>query len=487
MTSPPPPDPASALASLASFSEPAVLRSRLWLLAGAVVATIGLAIFSMVTLKRQADKFAEVPQAIDGRRAVRLMVLDAMAAESAQRGYLLTGDRNYLDDFFSWNPDASISELRRAAGELIEPELVELEAVLAGKQREMQSTIELFDSGERDGALDIIKSDLGKAYMKRARAVMNTLIVLEAERVDELFQSALSISQVAVPLIIGGTGLTVLALITGFFALRNSTRALTEMVRHNTAQAARLEQTSRELSSSLELAHQTNRALALSNRDLDQFAYVASHDLKAPLRAISSLSTWIEEDLADKIDDKAREHLRLMRSRIDRMAALIEGILGYSRAGREADVSDVEVRELVEEIKAQQLPSAEISIEVLDGPWPTLKTQRVQLMQVWNNLLANAMKHGVPQGGRVQLGCSLQDDELCFSVHDDGPGIEPAYHDKIFDLFQRLVSRDKVEGAGIGLSVVRKLVDRNGGRIWIESQPGQGTTFKFTWSPHDGT
>lgn len=463
----------------------AILRSRLWLLAGAMIATIGLAVFSMVTLKRQADTFAEVPEAIDARKSVRLMVIDALAAESAQRGFLLTGNPNYLEDFYAWEPGASIEAMRRATRGLIEAELVELEAVLAGKHREMQSSIELYQAGEKAAAHAIISSDLGKAYMKRAQTVMNTLIGLEAERVDGMFQSALVISQVAMPLILGGTGLTVLALITGFLALRGTTRSLSNAAQKNSLQANRLEHATRELAVSLEVATQSNRALMLSNRDLDQFAYVASHDLKAPLRAISSLSTWIEEDLGDGVDEKAREHLRLLRSRVERMAALIEGILGYSRAGRDVEVSEVNVLELVEEVKVQLLPPPEISVEVLPGPWPTITTQRVQLTQVWSNLLSNAMKHGVPKGGHIELGCGWQDGELCFWTRDDGPGIEPIYHQKIFDLFQRLVSRDQVEGAGIGLSIVRKLVDRNGGRIWVESAPGDGTTFKFTWSSHD--
>jgi signal transduction histidine kinase len=473
--------------SLFAIRTAAVLRSRLWLLAGAMVATIGLAVFSMMMMKRQADSFALVPEAIDARKSVRLMMIDALAAESAQRGFLLTGDPQYLEDFYSWDPMASIEEMRRATHGLIEAELVELEAVLAGKHREMQSTIELYKAGQTSGALRIINSDLGKAYMKRSRAVMNRLIELEADRVDDLFQSVLVISQVAMPLILGGTGLTVLALLTGFLALRGTARSLSGAVQKNSTQASRLEQTSRELAVSLEVATQSNRALMLSNRDLDQFAYVASHDLKAPLRAISSLSTWIEEDLGDKVTDEVRAHLRMMRSRIDRMAALIEGILGYSRAGRDIEVSEVNVRELAEEVKAQLMPPPGVSVEVLPGPWPVLVTHRIQLTQVWSNLLANAVKHGVPNGGRVQLGCGEQDGELCFWVSDDGPGIEPAYHHKIFDLFQRLVSRDKVEGAGIGLSIVRKLVDRNGGRIWVESAPGDGTTFKFTWSSHDPT
>lgn len=465
----------------------AATRARMWILAGAVVATLAIAIFSLLALKRQSDTFAEVPDAIEARRAVRLMVLDAMSAESAQRGYLLTGDRHYLDDFFSWDPRASMAEVRRTTHGMLEAELVELEAVLAGKHREMLSTLELYDSGDKEGALQIISSDLGKDYMKRARAVMSSLIGYETKRVDDVLGSALVISQVTMPLIIGGTGLTIMALLTGFLALRNSTRSLAQLAQKNARQATRLEETSHDLKASLEAATQTNRALMLSNRDLDQFAYVASHDLKAPLRGISSLSTWIEDDLGDKIDDKTREHLRLMRVRIERMSALIEGILGYSRAGREVDLSDVNVRELVSELKGQLAAPAGVEIEVLAGPWPVIKAQRVQLTQVWQNLLANALKHGVPGGGKIQLGCGREGNELCFWVKDSGPGIPAAYHKRIFDLFQRLVSRDRVEGAGIGLSIVRKLVDGNGGRIWVESAPDEGTTFKFTWSSHDAS
>jgi signal transduction histidine kinase len=465
----------------------AIARSRLWLLACAVVATLGLAIFSMGMFKHQVDRFAEVPDAIDVRRAVRLMVIDALAAESAERGYLLTGDRQYLADFYSWDPRASIAEMRRVTHGITEVDLKELEVVLEGKQREMQSAVQLYERGDRDGALAIVNTDIGKAYMSRARAVMNSLIDLEAKRVDELFNSTLVISQVAMPIILGGAALTMLALIAGFFALRNSTKDLAVVAQKNALQTLRLEETGHELAEALEVSTQSNRALARSNRDLDQFAYVASHDLKAPLRAISSLSTWVEEDLGKDVNPKVREHLRLMRSRIDRMAALIEGILGYSRAGREVDMVDVKVRELLEELKGQPQLPAGVTIEVLPGPWPMLRTQRIQLVQVWSNLISNALKHGVPNGGRIELGCGRDDESKlpCFWVRDTGPGIEPAYHRKIFDLFQRLVSRDKVEGAGIGLSVVRKLVDGNGGKVWVESKPGEGTTFKFTWSSHD--
>lgn len=485
--------PPSLSASIPVANPPAVwrgvalARSRLWLLACAVVATLGLALFSLAMLKRQAETFAEVPDAIDIRRAGRLMVIDALAAESGQRAFLLTGDRAYLEDFTAWDPRASVAEMERTTQGVVSAELVELQAVLEAKQREMRSTIELYEAGDKAGALALVNSDLGKAYMTRARAVMDALIQLESKRVDELIQTALTISQVSTPLIIGGAGLTMLALVTGFFALRNSTKSLAGAAQRNAVQAQNLEETSRELGESLELMQQSNRALARSNRDLDQFAYVASHDLKAPLRAISSLSTWIEEDLADQADSRTREHLRLMRSRIDRMAALIEGILGYSRAGRDAELSDVNVRALVEEVRGMQAVPAGVSIDVLPGPWPILRTHRVQMMQVWANLISNALKHGVAGGGRVGLGCErdAETDELCFWVRDSGPGIDPAYHRKIFDLFQRLVSRDKVEGAGIGLSVVRKLVDGNRGKVWIESSPGQGTTFKFTWSSHD--
>ncbi|MBD1892894.1 PAS domain S-box protein [Coleofasciculus sp. FACHB-SPT9] len=225
---------------------------------------------------------------------------------------------------------------------------------------------------------------------------------------------------------------------------------------------------------------QMTQALERSNRDLDQFAYIASHDLKAPLRAIATLSEWIEEDLADKLTEDSREHLNLLRGRVHRMEALINGILQYSRAGRvQQQIEAVNVSSLLSEVIELLDPPPEVAIVV--ESMPTLQTERVPLQQVFMNLIGNAIKYAKRSDVCIQVGVRELGTYYEFSVADNGQGIEPEYHQKIWGIFQRLEARDKVEGTGIGLSVVKKIVESRGGRVWVESAAGAGATFRFTW------
>lgn len=226
---------------------------------------------------------------------------------------------------------------------------------------------------------------------------------------------------------------------------------------------------------------QLTEALERSNRELDQFAYIASHDLKAPLRAIANLSEWIEEDVADQLSDESRQHMNLLRGRVHRMEALIDGILQYSRAGRvQTPIETVNVSTLLDEVIELLDPPAEVSI-IVQSDMPTLKTQRVPLQQIFMNLINNAIKYSQRPDVRIDVGFRMGK-SYEFSVTDNGQGIAPEYHQKIWGIFQRLESRDKVEGTGIGLSVVKKIVESRGGRVWVESEPGAGATFRFTWN-----
>jgi len=242
---------------------------------------------------------------------------------------------------------------------------------------------------------------------------------------------------------------------------------------------------------------QTARILRRRNQELDQFAYVVSHDLKAPLRAIANLSEWLEEDLNDKLTPDTRHQLDLLRGRVHRMEALITGLLQYSRAGRlDGQPETVAVGALLQEIIDSLAPGPEFRIEVEPG-MPTLVTERLPLQQVFSNLLSNALKHhhrqpGDPPG-RIRIssreqpiaGTSSPGVEVYeFAIADDGPGIEPQYHDKVFGIFQTLEPWDKAENTGIGLALVKKIIESRGGKIWIESQPFQGTTFWFQWPKH---
>ena len=228
-------------------------------------------------------------------------------------------------------------------------------------------------------------------------------------------------------------------------------------------------------------AERLTQELAVTNQDLDQFAYVASHDLKAPLRGIASLSEWIEESLADKMDGETRNQMRLLRGRVHRLEALINGILSYSRVSRIREkVETVHVGTLLTESRDLLSPPPEASIVIANG-MPTLQAERAPLQQVFLNLMSNALKHAGRPDVRIEINCADAGAFHDFTVKDNGPGIDPRYHERVWGIFQTLESRDKVEGTGIGLSVVKKIVDTRGGRVAIDSEPGAGATFHIFW------
>jgi signal transduction histidine kinase len=224
----------------------------------------------------------------------------------------------------------------------------------------------------------------------------------------------------------------------------------------------------------------TNDELTRNNRELDAFAYVASHDLKSPLRGIDQLATWITEDLGEALGDDTRNHLRLMRSRIARMEMLLDDLLAYSRVGRvRQDMSDVDTRSLITE--TFELLSANLPVElVVAEDMPAIVTLHTPLELVFRNLIGNAIKHHDRPGGRIEVGVAATADGYAFTVTDDGPGILPEHHERVFGMFQTLRPRDEVEGSGMGLALVRKTVESVGGTISLESK-GRGTCFRFTW------
>ncbi len=200
-----------------------------------------------------------------------------------------------------------------------------------------------------------------------------------------------------------------------------------------------------ELSLTARRLRQTTNILQKRNQELDQFAYVVSHDLKAPLRAIANLSSWIEEDLSDAMTEDTAHQMNLLRGRVYRMEALIEGLLQYSRVGRMQVTSEtVTVEKLLAEIIDSLAPPPGFSVEVA-LPMPTFAAERLPLQQVFSNLISNAIKHNRKASGRVQISVQELDDFYEFAVADDGPGIAPQYHEKVFVIFQTLEARDKVE------------------------------------------
>ena len=235
------------------------------------------------------------------------------------------------------------------------------------------------------------------------------------------------------------------------------------------------------MTTNLTLTH-TMRTLEQRNEELDQFAYVTSHDLKAPLRAIANLATWIEEDLGSQLPAENVEQFELLKNRVHRMEGLINGLLEYSRVGRTHQSSEqVDVAALLEEV-VDSLPTEGFTI-VIAPDMPEFQAKRSPLFQVFSNLINNAVKHHHRPDGTVEVGVKDLGQVYQFTVKDDGPGIAEAFHEKVFTIFQTLRSRDDLESTGIGLSLVKKIVLAEGGDIEIFSkgEPGEGTAFQFTW------
>jgi signal transduction histidine kinase len=222
--------------------------------------------------------------------------------------------------------------------------------------------------------------------------------------------------------------------------------------------------------------------LERSNRDLDQFAYVTSHDLKAPLRGIANLAGWIHEDLADgELPPETRRHLELLQDRVCRMEALIEAILQYARAGRvSTEPERVDCGELLRETIDLLSPSGKTDLRFADD-LPTVFTYRMIFQQALINLLANAIKFADVDNPRIDITWADAGDFVELMVADNGAGIDSAHHSKIFKIFQTLGSEQEQEGTGIGLAVVKKTAEAVGGSVRVISSVGEGATFILRW------
>lgn len=243
----------------------------------------------------------------------------------------------------------------------------------------------------------------------------------------------------------------------------------------------KLQKRAAELAITNRRLEKASNLLKIRNQELDEFAYVASHDLKAPLRAIANLAQWLHEDLRDQIPPDNQQQLEMMRSRVKRLEGFIDALLQYSRAGRESiETVPLQSNQLVQNIVDTLSPPAHMQISVPQAG-PMLNTEKLLLQQVLTNLIGNAIKYHHRSDGHITVTIKELDSMVEFAVADDGPGIDPEYHERIFGVFQTLASRDTIESTGIGLSIVKKLVEHQGGEIRVSSEPGKGSTFTFTW------
>jgi signal transduction histidine kinase len=220
--------------------------------------------------------------------------------------------------------------------------------------------------------------------------------------------------------------------------------------------------------------------LKRKNEELDQYAHIVSHDLKAPLRGIGNVISWIEEDHYEELTPKINEYLQIIKGRVVRAENLIGGILSYARIGKdETGAEAVDLNSLIADI-AETLAIKQNILDV--QKLPTLHTERLPLLQIFTNLISNAIKYNDKTACEVKVYCKERKFRYEFFVEDNGPGISKNYHRKIFMIFQTLQDRDSVESTGIGLAIVKKILDERGEKIKLVSEPGKGSVFSFTWS-----
>jgi len=265
--------------------------------------------------------------------------------------------------------------------------------------------------------------------------------------------------------------------------LRKARNELEERVLARTAELARANERLKSEIRERELAQTRKeellRQIESVNSELADFAHIVSHDLKAPLQGIGTLTDWLVDDFSDKLGEKGVETLNLLKGRVRRMNALIEGILSYSKVGREKEsIDNVDIRELLDDVVDTISLPENIEIELVSGI-ETIYCDRTRLEQVFQNLLTNAIKYNDKEKGKIKINCMKEGGHFKFSFSDNGIGIGEKYFEKIFQIFQTLAPRDKGQTTGVGLAIVKKIIENYGGEIWLESEVGRGTTFYF--------
>lgn len=222
--------------------------------------------------------------------------------------------------------------------------------------------------------------------------------------------------------------------------------------------------------------------LEFKNDALEQFAYIAAHDLQEPLKTMTGLASYFQKHFEDKLDEDASDIIQYMLGASERMQLLISGLLDYAQIGRNISMTEVNAYDVVQEVLLDLGHEIEESGAVIEvGPLPTIYASHIELKSVFQNLLANAIKFRKPnEAPRVQVFCKLEDSQWHFSIQDNGIGIDAAFQEKVFLIYQRLTKRSEYEGTGIGLTHCKKIIELLGGKIWFESAPETGTIFRFT-------
>ena len=404
-------------------------------------------------------------------------------AETGQRGYILTGENSYLHPYE--NALAQILQNVRAVRELTadnpnqQRSLDRLQPLIAAKLAELQDRIDVRKQQGLAAGVDAVREGSGKKYMEQI-GVAIAAMKQEEERLLVLRSNELEVSSHAarVMIVIGEVLAFVFLFAAGLVIQQEMNR---RRLAEKEIRCLNAELEKRVAERTAELAERA-KDLERSNMELQQFAYVASHDLQEPLRTIASFTQLLAKRYNDKLDDKAREFINYAVDGSKRMQTLINDLLAFSRVGTQGrTLETVRCDPVLDRVlRNLRLAIQDSGAVITRDRLPAVLADEMQLSQMFQNLLANAIKFRGSDPPRIHVSAERQGAIWKLMVRDNGIGISPDHQDRIFVIFQRLHSKTQYPGTGIGLAICKKIAERHGGRIWFEPSPGGGSTFYFT-------
>lgn len=452
-------------------------------LAAALALLLFVAVASYASLLRYAADLKWVThthQVLEKLGELKANVIDA---ETGERGYILTRDPAYLEPYTQALAQAqqNISAIRQLTMDNLNQQLAldRLEPLVSTRLAYLKANIQFRDEQTIGSTPQIISESPGRLLMKQIRVGIAGMKDEEDRLLVKRTGEMEATSHATKTLIVSGEALGLLLLLAAGHVIRqemNRRQRAEEEVRTLNADLER-----RIADRTAELAERA-KDLERSNLELQQFAYVASHDLQEPLRTISSFTQLLAKRYQDKLDDKAREFINFAVDGCKRMQTLINDLLSFSRVGTQGKpLEPVSCDAVLDRV----LGSLKIAIQesraiISRDPLPFVLADQVQLGQLFQNLLGNAMKFRGKDSPNIRITAERLGRQWKISVHDDGIGISPEHYDRIFVIFQRLHTKTQYPGTGIGLAICKKIVERHGGRIWVSPAPDGGSIFCFT-------
>jgi signal transduction histidine kinase len=455
-----------------------------------VLVPVGLTIAALWFENQYQGEVALVTHTYETRAATRDVLLLLLDAETDQRGYLLTGTESYLSPFENAVSQATdrLEYLRKLTTDnpVQRRNTERLKALVDEKVAELRRTMDLRNTRGEEAALEIVQSGRSTVSMDQVRAAAGDMVneenLLLAERNRAESRTNLETEIIFVSAILITLALLFWAghLVKDFAVSRDrAERALHERVDEINFLNRELEK--RVVQRTAEL-QESNETLTRANEDLERFAFVASHDLQEPLRMITTYAQLLVKTYPNQSDNDAVMFVSNIVDGTKRMRDLIADLLSYTEISGQAEesIKVVDLNVVIEKVRQNLRASIDDSGAMITSDHlPTLSVYEGHFIPLFQNLIGNAIKYRSEHPPRIHVSVRIGTNELRFAVADNGIGIDPEYHEKIFAVFKRLHGK-KIPGTGIGLAICERVVNRYGGRIWVESQTGQGATFNFT-------